>query len=359
MTAASPSARPSRCTPSLDCGGLHGHVKVAPRRHRLRPRTSRAAATRRVAVSRGRRHDLDRPHGARQHARRQRPAVGVGAKGTVYFGYQAADGTPRVAVSHDKGKTWTDDQDVGAQLRRRRTPSSRSSWPVTTTARPSPSSARRRAATTRTPTNFNGVWHLYVATTYDGGRPGPRSTRRRATRCSAAASAPAARPAATTATCSTSWTSRSTSRAGSLVGYADGCTGACAQPGGAQNFDAYATIARQQSGNTLYAAYDALPNLTPTTVSVTRSGGLYATSATVANTGKAPARGVTTRLLVDGVNVATAAPVDVAAGRSTAVAFPGVRLGKGTHTVVVVADPDGRIRESDESDNRRQTQVTR
>jgi hypothetical protein len=41
------------------------------------------------------------------------------------------------------------------------------------------------------------------------------------------------------------------------VGYADGCTGACAS-GGAQNFDALATIARQISGKTLFGAYDAI-----------------------------------------------------------------------------------------------------
>jgi hypothetical protein len=41
-----------------------------------------------------------------------------------------------------------------------------------------------------------------------------------------------------------------------LVGYADGCTAACAS-GGAQNFDALATIARQSGGKSLFAAYDA------------------------------------------------------------------------------------------------------
>jgi hypothetical protein len=41
------------------------------------------------------------------------------------------------------------------------------------------------------------------------------------------------------------------------VGYADGCTGACAS-GGAENYDALATIARQSSGSTLLGAYDAV-----------------------------------------------------------------------------------------------------
>ncbi|MFD8503948.1 hypothetical protein ACFV2L_14640 [Streptomyces sp. NPDC059687] len=42
-----------------------------------------------------------------------------------------------------------------------------------------------------------------------------------------------------------------------LVAYADGCTGTCAS-GGAQNYDALASIARQSSGNTLYGVYDAV-----------------------------------------------------------------------------------------------------
>jgi hypothetical protein len=44
---------------------------------------------------------------------------------------------------------------------------------------------------------------------------------------------------------------------------ADGCTGACAS-GGAQNFDALATIARQSSGKTLCGAYDAIVSGTHT-----------------------------------------------------------------------------------------------
>ena len=71
-----------------------------------------------------------------------------------------------------------------------------------------------------------------------------------------------------------------------------------------------------------------------------KANGLYAASTAVANVGGAAAHGVTTRLLVDGVNVASSAPVDIAAGGSARVTFPGVRLGKGTHTVSVVVDPD-------------------
>ena len=52
-------------------------------------------------------------------------------------------------------------------------------------------------------------------------------------------------------------------------------------------------------------------------------------------------------------------PEELAPGQSAVVQFPGVRLGKGTHTIMVVTDPDGHVKESNEADNRRQIQVTR
>jgi hypothetical protein len=261
-------------------------------------------------------------------------------------------------VSHDKGRTWTDDQNVGAALGVHN-----AVFPAVVAGDDDRASFAFIGTTTpgnyQDATAFKGDWHLYVATTYDGGKSWvtvdttPSDPVQRGSICTGGT------------TCGNDrnlldFMDATVDRTGRVeVGYADGCTGACAQPGGAQNFDAYATIARQQTGNTLYAAYDALPNLTPTALSVTKGGGLYAASATIADNGRAPAPGATARLLVDGVNVATSAPADLAAGRSTSITFPGVRLGKGTHSVVVVADPDGRIRESSETDNRRETQVTR
>jgi hypothetical protein len=143
-----------------------------------------------------------------------------------------------------------------------------------------------------------------------------------------------------------------------LVGYADGCTGACAAPGGTENFDAYATIARQQTGKTLYAANDPLPNLTPSALSVSKAGGLYVPTATLANTGGAPAPGAALQLVVDGKVVSTSTASDLAAGATRTVTFAGLKLAKGTHTVLVVADPANTVRESDEADNKRSVTVT-
>ena len=98
------------------CGGLHGHVKVGPdgtaylpeqglrqarRRRRLRATTARAGPS--IRCRRARAGDSD-------------PSVGIGANGTVYFGYVGADGRPGVAVSTDHGKTWKHGQQVGGNL---------------------------------------------------------------------------------------------------------------------------------------------------------------------------------------------------------------------------------------------------
>jgi len=40
----------------------------------------------------------------------------VATDGTLYFGYQNVDGHAHIVVSHDKGLTWVNDRDVGAQL---------------------------------------------------------------------------------------------------------------------------------------------------------------------------------------------------------------------------------------------------
>jgi hypothetical protein len=41
-----------------------------------------------------------------------------------------------------------------------------------------------------------------------------------------------------------------------LIGYADGCTGACVSDPAQNTFDAWATIARQTTGKTLFSRFD-------------------------------------------------------------------------------------------------------
>jgi len=95
------------------------------------------------------------------------PSVAIGAGGTIYLGYQNADGHPHLAVSRDRGQTWTNDQDVGA------------AFGIQNTVFPAAVAGddnRAAFAFLGTPTAgdfqsvaFAGVWHVYVAHTYDSG----------------------------------------------------------------------------------------------------------------------------------------------------------------------------------------------
>jgi PKD repeat protein len=87
---------------------------------------------------------------------------------TIYFGYIDSDGSPKIAVSHDRGTHWSTPQNVGGAFN-----IANSTFPVVVAG------DDNRAAFgflgTITPgdssldPNFPGVWHLYIATTYDGG----------------------------------------------------------------------------------------------------------------------------------------------------------------------------------------------
>ncbi|MGZ4633525.1 MAG: hypothetical protein ACXV2G_12765, partial [Actinomycetes bacterium] len=242
----------------LDCGGLHGHAKVAADGTVYVPNKG-CGGNQGVAVS--------DDNGATWNLRKvpmstpgdSDPSVGIGSDGTTYFGYQNSDGTARIAVSHDKGKTWVDDQNVGAQLGVKN---------VVFPAVVAGDSNRAAFAFIGTTTggnyqdaaNFTGVWHLYVATTYDGGVSWvttdvtPNDPVQKGSICTGGT------------TCGNDrnlldFMDITIDKQGRVeVGYADGCTGACAT-GGAQNFDALATIARQSSGNPLLGAYDAVVTL--------------------------------------------------------------------------------------------------
>jgi hypothetical protein len=96
------------------------------------------------------------------------PSVGVGRGGTVYFAHVAGDGHPMVAVSHDRGASWTPSVDIApeAAIRNTEFPAAVAGDDdraavtfVATTAPGDPSSDA-----------FRGVWYLYVAVTYDAGR---------------------------------------------------------------------------------------------------------------------------------------------------------------------------------------------
>jgi hypothetical protein len=238
----------------LDCGGLHGHVKVAPDGTVYVPNKG-CGGNQAVAVSSDNGLTWQVRKVPTSMAGGSDPSVGIGADGTVYFGYQNADGHPRVAVSHDKGQTWESDQDVGTGFGVQN-----AVFPAMVAG----DSDRAAFAFIGTPTggnyqdaaNFKGEWHVYVATTYDAGKTWsltdatPTDPVQKGSICTGGTTCGKDRNLLDFMDVQIDKQGRV------LVGYADGCTAACAS-GGAQNFDALATIARQSGGKSLFAAYDA------------------------------------------------------------------------------------------------------
>ncbi|MDQ1732485.1 MAG: hypothetical protein QOK10_2644 [Pseudonocardiales bacterium] len=234
------------------CGGLHGHVKVAPDGTVYVPNKS-CGGNQGVAVStdNGATWTVHQVPGSTPGD--TDPSIGIGSGGTVYFGYQNADGTPHVAVSHDRGTTWLYDQNVGAAAGIKNVV-----FPEVVAGDDSRAAFAFLGTTTGgnyQDTAFTGVWHLYVATSYDGGQSWvtadatPADPVQRGPICTAGTSCGSDRNLLDFMDATID------SQGRVLVGYADGCTGACAT-GGAENYDALASIARQSSGNTLLSAYD-------------------------------------------------------------------------------------------------------
>jgi hypothetical protein len=238
----------------LQCGGLHGHVKVAPDGTAYVPNkgcgTQQAAV---VSANNGITWTVRKVPGST--VGNSDPSVGTASNGTVYFGFVGADGHPKVAVSHNKGANWSTPKDVGTPFGIQN-----AVFPAVVAGDPN------RAAFafigtptggdgTGTSTTFAGVWHLYIATTYDGGASW--------TTVDATPTDPVQRGSVCLqgTTCGNSRnlldfmdiTLDAEGRV--LVGFADGCVGACVS-GGPNSGTAIGVIARQSGGQGLFSAFD-------------------------------------------------------------------------------------------------------
>jgi hypothetical protein len=152
------------------CGGIHGHVKVAPDGTVYVPNEG-CGSHQAVAVS----TDNGLTWAVRQIPDsipgNTDPSVGIASDGTVYFGYQDGTGTShaKIAASHDRGLTWTPSVDAGGPFGIQN-----AVFPEVTAGDPN----RAAFMFLGTPTggnyqdtvNFPGIWHAYVATTFDGGK---------------------------------------------------------------------------------------------------------------------------------------------------------------------------------------------
>lgn len=237
----------------LDCGGLHGHVKVGgdgtvylPNKDCLGAQgvavSANAGASwtvRTVAGTSG--SDLD-------------PAVGVGKDGTLYMGMVNGDGRPMAAVSLNKGQSFSAPVDLGASVGVRQ-----AVFPAAVAGDGNRAAIAFIGTSSTGDINsldFPGVWYLYVSVTYDRGATWET--------VNVTPGNPVQREGGICVSGTTCGENRNLldfidmtidAQGRVLVGYADGCIGSCAT-GGAASRAALATIARQSSGKTLYAAFD-------------------------------------------------------------------------------------------------------
>ena len=246
------------------CGGIHGHIMVAPDGSAYVPNMSCLGHQALIATEdNGLTWSVRTvPSSTTPKGAIVDPAVGIGANNTLYFGYQAGDGHPHTAVSHDHGNTWSNDTDVGYSFGLKN-----ATFPAVVAGDDDRAAFAFLGTTTAglytDPTTFQSAeWHLYFAHTYDGGRTWvtvdatPSDPVQRGSICNLG-----------TTGCQTNAvggadrnlldfiTIAVDKRGRPLVAFADGCIGACVN-GPPNSYSALASIARQSGGNTLFAAYD-------------------------------------------------------------------------------------------------------
>jgi hypothetical protein len=248
-------------TYTTECGGLHGHVKVSPKDGTVYLPNNNCGGDGAVVVSEDngitwdirhvRNNSVDTVSGASD------PAVGIDNNGRVYFAIANADSSMVVGTSDDHGSTWNNIVDLSSALglKNIRYPAAvgGDAGRAAVAFYGSATAGSANAAT------FNGIWHLYVAHTFDGGATWTVSD--------ATPNAPIQRGCI--------WTGGGANICRNLldffdmtidkqgrvqVGYVNGCSGgSCAQASATATGNGYgatATIARQSSGRRMLAIFD-------------------------------------------------------------------------------------------------------
>lgn len=257
------------------CGGLHGHIKVAPDGTVYVPNKG-CGNEQAVVVSEdnGMTWNVRKiPGSKRGHSD---PSLGIGSDGTIYVGYSDGDSKARVAVSRDKGLTWENNQDVGFRHNVQN-----SVFPAVTAGdgdraaffflgTTTPGSAG--TSTDQTSPYFNGVWNAYIATTYDRGKTWvtvnatPNDPVQRGVICTNGTTCPSGTRNLL------DFNDLEVDKQGRAVAaFADGCVTAQCKQGIDKNADGQlntrfdndgarlATIIRQSGGKGLFAAFDPPP----------------------------------------------------------------------------------------------------
>lgn len=249
-----------------ECGGLHGHIKVAADGTVYVPNKN-CGGEQGVAVStdNGTTWAVRRVPGSRSGG--SDPSAATGLDGTLYLGWADGGQHPYVAVSHDQGLTWSNITNVGTTAQGLPENIENVAFPAMVAG----DGDRAAFVFLGTPTvgdggadnpDFPAEWHLYISHTYDGGLTWltvdvtPNDPVQRGTICQGGTGCGTTRNLLDFMDATLDADGRV------LVGYADGCVGACknAPP---NSFTELATIARQTTGKRLYAAKDLAANSGP------------------------------------------------------------------------------------------------
>jgi len=155
----------------VQCGGLHGHIKVGRSGIVYVPNKScNGTPGLIVSMDNGLTFTVEPVTGGTSGT--SDPSVGIGSKGRVYFGYTGSDGHPHITISDDQGRSWHNDQDVGIPFNIQNAAfpevvagdNDRAAFFFLGTS----STGNGTGSDAGTP--FSGVWHGFIATTYDGGK---------------------------------------------------------------------------------------------------------------------------------------------------------------------------------------------
>src|SRR6266480_4307950 len=261
---------PPVLTYTTQCGGLHGHVKVAPDGTVYLPNNS-CGGTGAVVVSEDNgltwsiRPVQNAVSQTRANSNLQDPAAAIDSNGRVYFamssstvaGSATGGSNAVVATSNDHGQTWQNIYDVGAAYSLKNI-----AFPAAVAGGAGRAAVAFYGSTTSgdgSANNFTGVWHLYVANTFDGGLHW--------TTTDATPNDPMQRGCiwshggADICRNLLDFFDMTVDKQGRVqVGYVDGCAdGACAQAALTAKGNAYTArgvIARQSSGRRLIANFD-------------------------------------------------------------------------------------------------------
>jgi hypothetical protein len=294
---------PTTNPPVNVCGGLHGHVKVSPVDGTVYLPFNECNGVGSLLASFDNgitwtiQHVNNGSISAQPSASFQDPAVSIDAAGRVYYIIGNNDSAAAIFTSTDHGATWTLRGDVGAPygLQNIRYPAATAG----DAGRASVSFYGTTTAGDALQSSFNGVWHLYVASTFDGGATW--------TTTDATPNAPMqrgciwAKGGASICRNLLDFFDMTVDQNGRvLVGYVNGCEGgncaqAVTQPDhfGGNAFTTAATIARQSSGRRLIGASPPSTTQPPGMPSVTprRVGRTINLAWSEADTGNSPITG--------------------------------------------------------------------